>query len=115
MAFLGLAYGTKLSKCTGSSTLVRVLCTYAPALLMLMGAIIGASAAEAAYAVPIIYVAFVAFGVVALLWLAVQELIPEAKEHHADDPKWWISICIFAGIFIELVIVNAIHGTYGAV
>jgi hypothetical protein len=77
--------------------------------------------------VPSVYVGFVAFGVVTLLFLVCNELLIEARwvriyyacfliyrllsiglllccrSNQGDDEKWWVSILIFLGIYIVLM------------
>jgi hypothetical protein len=50
-----------------------------------------------------LFIAFVAFGVVALLFLVCNELLIEARNAQGEDEKWWISLCIFAGVYVVLL------------
>ena len=65
---------------------------------------VGAAIGGAATGEPIIFVAFVSFGVVALLFLVCNELLIEAKNAQGDEEKWWISIMVFLGIFVVLML-----------
>lgn len=103
MSFLGMAYSTRLVKCTGSSALERTVAMYSPPLLMFLSSGFGAFLADAARSVPAVYVGFVSFGVVALLFLVCNELIIEARSNQGDDGKWWVSILIFLGIYVVLM------------
>ena len=49
---------------------------------------VGAALGSASSAIPAVYVAFVAFGVVALLSLVCNELLIEARNVQGDDEKW---------------------------
>ena len=104
MGSLGMAYSARIAKCTGSSFLNRQLAVYLPPILMLLSAGFGALLAGHAHAVPSVFVGFVAFGIYALVALVCGELIIEAKEAHADDEKWWVTACLFFGIFTVLML-----------
>lgn len=104
MGSLGMAYSARIAKCTGSSFLNRQLAVYCPPILMLLSAGFGALLADSAHTVPSIFVAFVAFGVYALIALVCGELIIEAKEAHSEEEKWWINACLFLGVFMVLMV-----------
>jgi len=108
MSFLGMAYAARLKKCTASSFLDRMLALYAPPLLMTASAILGAVVGDATRASRAIFIALVAFGSVALLFLVCNELLIEAREAQGDDERWWISITVFLGIYIVLMIDHAL-------
>lgn len=108
MGFLGCAYASRLKRCTGSSFTARILALYLPPIVMLLAAGLGATVASATIHIPAIFISFVAFGTVALLSLVCNELLIEAHEAHAEDEKWWISIQIFAGIYLVLMTADSI-------
>uniref|UniRef100_A0A7S3M8C8 Uncharacterized protein n=2 Tax=Spumella elongata TaxID=89044 RepID=A0A7S3M8C8_9STRA len=104
MSFLGMAYASRLVKCTGASQLSRNVALYAPPLIMFLASGLGALMAHTVAHIPMIFIAFVAFGVVALLFLVCNELLIEAKNAQGEEEKWWISIYIFLGIYMVLII-----------
>lgn len=104
MSFLGMAYTTRIMKCTGSTLTNRRIAIYCPPLLMFLSSGFGALVGNAASAVPAIFVTFVAFGVVALLFLACCELFIEAKEVQGENEKWYLTATIFLGVYTVLVI-----------
>ena len=104
MSFLGMAYASRLVKCTGASVLSRNLALYGPPVIMFLAAGVGALMAHTVKHIPMIFIAFVALGVVALLFLVCNELLIEAKNAQGEDEKWWISICIFLGIYMVLIV-----------
>lgn len=104
MSFLGMAYASRLVKCTGASVIMRNLALYAPPVVMFFSAGLGAMLAATVRHIPVCFIAFVAFGVVALLFLVCNELLIEAKNAQGEDEKWWISICIFLGIYMVLIV-----------
>ena len=108
MSFLGLAYGSRLKNCTGNGNIKRIVATYSPPIWLICASMVGATVAEAALDIPELYIAMFGFGIVALLFLVVQELIPEAHEAHADDFKWWISINVFVSIYFVLILDNTV-------
>ena len=104
MSFLGMVYALRLVKCTGASQLSRHVTLYAPPLIMSLASGSGALMAHTVEHIPMIFIAFVAFGVVALLFLVCNELLIEAKNAQGEEEKWWISIHIFLGIYMVLII-----------
>jgi len=104
MSFLGMAYASRLVKCTGSSFEKRTLALYGPAFIMFISSIIGGAIGSAVQDITAVYVAMVSFGAVALLYLVTNELLIEARESQGDDNKWYISIMIFVGIYIVLML-----------
>ena len=108
MSFLGMAYAARLTKCTGSSVLARYSAMLLPPLLMWLSAGLGAFLAVKSTAVPAVYVAFVAFGVVALLALACGELLIEAREAQGENERWWIQVIPFVGVYIVLMMSSAL-------
>jgi zinc transporter ZupT len=104
MSFLGMAYASRLVKCTGSAEWLRNLAIYGPPFVMFFAAGVGAALADSARNSPLVFVAFVAFGVVALLFLVCNELLIEAKSAQGDEERWWISVNIFLGVYMVLMI-----------
>ncbi len=72
---------------------------YAPPVVMFFSAGLGAMLAFDV-------VAFV----VALLFLVCNELLIEAKNAQGEDEKWWISLCIFLGIYMVLIVNQIVPG-----
>ena len=104
MGFLGIAFSWRLAKCTGSSKIVRNSSLYLPPLVMWASAVLGGYLASSARGKPLVFVSIVAFGVVALLYLVCNELLIEAREAQGEDGKWWISIWIFLGVWLVLIL-----------
>ena len=50
------------------------------------------------------YVAFVAFGIVALLFLACNELLIEAKLAQSGVQVWWVDCMVFVGVYAVIVL-----------
>ena len=105
MGSLGMAYAVRLKRCTGTRPSVRFLALFLPPILMFLSSGIGAALGQASQAVPAVYVGFVAFGVVALLALSLNELIVEAKASldEAGAPET-LSAVLFLAIWIVLMI-----------
>lgn len=80
MAFLGMALAARVSKCTGSPLFLRNAAIAVPPIVMFIASGLGAAIGSATTAIPIVFISFVAFGVVALLFLVCNELLIEAKE-----------------------------------
>lgn len=108
MGFLGMAYAARLVKCTGSSAMTRTIALYGPPCLMLFSAGLGAAVGETTRHVPALFISMVAFGSVALLFLVCNELLIEAKEAQGENERWWISIMVFVGVYLVLMIDHVI-------
>jgi hypothetical protein len=52
---------------------------------------------------PVISVSFVSFGIVALLTLVCTELLIEARNAQGDEEIWWITMAIFLGVYLVLI------------
>ena len=104
MSFLGMAYSARIAKCTGSTSFHRMLAILCPPLIMFLAAGIGAWLANITVAHPTVYVAFISFGIIVLLSLVCGELLIEAREAQKDDEKWYVSILVFVGIYLVLMI-----------
>jgi zinc transporter ZupT len=104
MSFLGMAYASRLVKCTGSSFWARTIALYGPPLVMFGMAGLGGAIGSSLQDITALYIAMVAFGSVALLFLVTNELLIEAKEAQGEDEKWYISIMVFAGIYVVLML-----------
>ena len=76
MSFLGMAYATRLAKCTASSATLRFFATYLPPLIMFAAAGFGGWLVESGEFAgkPAVFIGFVAFAVVLLLSL-VRDLL----------------------------------------
>lgn len=104
MAFLGLAVSVRVQKCTGSSVFVRYACLIAPPLMMLGAALLGAYIGLAARSHAITFVSFISFGIVALLYLVVNELLVEAREAMNEKDTWLASTILFLGVYCVVVV-----------
>jgi zinc transporter ZupT len=103
MGFLGMAYSLRISRCTGSSVMVRNVALFSPPLIMTVAAGLGALVAHGARQIPALFVSFVGFGIVALLALVCGELLIEARENQGEATYWYVQLCLFAGVYIVLV------------
>lgn len=104
MSFLGMAYSSRLKKCTGSSLLARSIALYTPPLVMFLASGIGAALGSAVETLPALFIAMVAFGAVALLFLVANELLIEARNAQGEDDHWYISIMVFVGVYLVLML-----------
>jgi zinc transporter ZupT len=104
MGSLGMAYSSRLAKCTGSSVLSRQVAVISPPLLMLLASGLGAAVAGYSEANPISFVIFISFGVFALVSLVLSELIIEARHVQEAEEKWWMELFIFLGVYVVLMV-----------
>jgi zinc transporter ZupT len=104
MGSLGMAYSSRIAKCTGSSLIYRQLAVLVPPLIMLLASGLGAAVAGYSDGLPAAFVAFVAFGVFALISLVCCELIIEAREVQDAEDMWWMELFIFIGIYLVIMI-----------
>ena len=105
MMFLGLTFGAMVRRCGGKRWAIAIV---APLCLIIAG-VIGALAADALKQTEWAFQGVVAFGVSALLYLVVEELLKEAQENIGDEDDWMVSptIWFFCG-FILVVLVGRI-------
>lgn len=94
----------RVRKCTGSSTFVRYASIIVPPLIMLGATVFGAVVGSISKLYPILFVTFVAFGVIALLYLVFNELLAEAREAQEGDVRWWVTAVVFVGIYVVLML-----------
>jgi zinc transporter ZupT len=104
MCSLGIAYSSRIAKCTGSSVLSRQLAVISPPLIMFLATGLGVVLADLAGGVGVVYVAFVAFGVYALVALVCCELIIEAHEVEEEEGKEWLNLALFFGIYVVIML-----------
>ena len=104
MGFLGLAVSLRVSKCTASSMLARTTVLVMPPLIMLAAAVFGAVTGALARAHPVLYIGFISFGIVALLYLVVNELLVEAREAQGGKEYWWTAMILFVGIYSVILL-----------
>ena len=104
MAFLGMAVSMRVRKCTGSSIFVRYACITVPPLIMLLATVLGSLVGSISKNFPILFVTFVAFGVIALLYLVFNELLVEAREAQEGEVRWWVTAVVFLGIYVVIML-----------
>lgn len=104
MGSLGMAYSSRIAKCTGSPILHRQLAVILPPLIMFLSSGLGAAVAGYSDGVPSAFVGFVAFGVFALISLVCCELVIEAREVQDSEDKWWMQLFIFLGVYLVLML-----------
>lgn len=102
MGTLGMAYSSRIARCTGSPPRHRLASILAPPILMALATVAGASLSSAASALPVALVAFVAFGVYALVSLVTCELLVEGWRYQEELGTWWMKIFIFIGIYAAI-------------
>lgn len=104
MGSLGMAYSSRIAKCTGSSLLRRQFAVLIPPIIMLLASGLGAAVAGYSENTPAAFVIFVSFGVFALVTLVFSELIIEARNVQEAVEKWWIELFIFLGVYVVLMV-----------
>lgn len=103
MCFVGAAFSATVALCTGASRGRRVTAVSLTSAVLVAAAAIGAALGGWSRANPGVYTGFVAFGVVALLFLVTQELLIEAYEAVKDLGRKWINTVFFIGIYLVLL------------
>jgi hypothetical protein len=102
MSFLGMAFSSRVTKCTGSSVFNRYFTVISPPVAMFLSSGLGACIGTVAKAHPLLFIGFVSFGIVALLSLVCNELILEAAEQSRE--RTWISLLVFLGVYIVFIL-----------
>ena len=104
MGSLGMAYSSRIAKCTGSPIFYRQMAVLIPPLIMFLSSGLGAAVAGYSSGIPAAFVGFVSFGVFALVSLICCELIIEAREVQDSEDKWWMQLFIFLGIYLVIML-----------
>ena len=104
MGFLGMSFSARVVKCTGSSRFTRLITVVIPPLVMQSATFIGAVTGIAVKSIPLLFVSFVSFGIVALLYLACNELILEASSVIDGKNNWWVTSILFLGVYCVFVL-----------
>ena len=71
---------------------------------MQVASTIGAAVGSAVLDIPILFIIFVSFGIIALLFLVCNELLIEAKSSQGDEEIWWITCMTFLGVYLVLLL-----------
>jgi zinc transporter ZupT len=111
MAFLGMAVSVRVRKCTGSTIFVRYASILGPPLVMFFATLLGTVLGSGAKAIPILFVTFVSFGIVALLFLVCNELLTEARKVNEEEgEQWWVTAIVFLGVWVVIALGNLEDG-----
>jgi zinc transporter ZupT len=102
MGFLGLTFAARSKQVTPKLWKFLGLVLSPPAALCI-GSFLGANLASSVTDYPAVFVGFIAFSIVALLFLVTQELLIEAFENTDSEGLWYVNIWLFIGIFIVLI------------
>lgn len=104
MGFLGLAVSMRVKQCTASSVFARYTALIMPPIIMLLASVLGSFVGSTARSYPMLYIGFISFGVVALLYLVVNELLVEARESLTGNEQWWSGMVLFMGVYFVLLL-----------
>jgi len=108
MGVLGMVLGARLNNCTGSWLVSRYFCLFLPPVVMFLSGLLGGLVGYAVEGSPIAFTALVSFGIVALLFLVVGELVIEANNKRNGEVEWWISCIFFLGVWLVLIVDHAL-------
>uniref|UniRef100_A0A7S1N6U5 Uncharacterized protein n=1 Tax=Eutreptiella gymnastica TaxID=73025 RepID=A0A7S1N6U5_9EUGL len=73
------------------------------ALCMVLMAAIGAGIAGVTKDIIYIYIGFIAFGMVGLMFLVIEELVHQAKALAGGNRIWWVSIWMYIGFLLVIL------------
>lgn len=107
MGFLGLTFASTMRKQPPLRGFFSIL---APPLVLQLGALIGAVAAEGLAQQPATHTALIAFGSSALLYLVVVELLHEAHAAMEQKHIWWVELMFFVGFLLAIVLEKLMGG-----
>jgi len=99
MAFLGLTYASSIK---AQPKIRRNVAVALNGCILILGCLVGATAAAAVAASPAMHTGLISFGVAALLYLVTEELLLEAHSEQ-EDHVWWIDLCFFLGFFLSFI------------
>lgn len=100
--FLGVTYLVTLRDCTTWRKYVPVM--IGPAVMMMGAGLLGAIFSSLSEESPAVFVGLMTFGTTALLFLITHELLMEAYDNQDGKQLWWVTIWIFLGFFVVLVV-----------
>ena len=103
MGFVGAAFAGSGAACTGASPGQRKLAVAVPPLTLLAAGVLGGAVGDISKASPPLFTGFVAFGVVALLYLVTHELLIEAHECIKEGNLVWVNLVFYLGVYLVLV------------
>lgn len=110
MGFVGAAFAASVALCTGASKQHRHLAVAIPPLVLVAAGVIGGAVGDVSKSSPSVFVGFVAFGVVALLFLVTHELLIEAHESTKGASSLFVNLAFYIGIYAVLVFNRIVPG-----
>ena len=103
MSLVGISFASRLMNCSGTAAHVRQMITLAPAFIMFIASIIGASVGLYAVSVDVLFATLISFAVVILTALVLNELLVDARKNQGEEESWYISAMVFLGLFLVLI------------
>jgi len=107
MGFLGLSFSATIKASTKSAN-KHILIAIVPGILMFVVGMLAYVLGAALTAMPALFIGFIAFAVVALLYLVTQELLVEAREVSGDSGVA-IRVMFFVGTYCGLMLDRLVH------
>jgi len=107
MGFLGLSFSATIKASTTSAN-KHILIAITPGILMFIVGMLAYVMGAALTAMPAIFIGFIAFAVVALLYLVTQELLVEARAVSGDKDVA-IRVMFFVGTYVGLMLDRLVH------
>ncbi len=90
----------RIRKCTGSAFIFRLASVVLPALIMLASTAVGAYMGNVASNKPWLFLVFISFGIVALMCLACNELLWEARTSLNGENDYVSAIVLFGAMYL---------------
>lgn len=99
MGFLGYSFACEIRKARRSGCLPKLI-TFAPPVCMILSSALSAASTSVAENTPI-FSGLVAFAMVALLFLVLQELLVEAHEKEENE-VWHVGVFLYVGLLLSI-------------
>lgn len=101
MGFLGVSFSARIKQHTRENSLMHACVTSLPPLLIVLAAILGHEIGSALQNQQVVFIGFIAFSIVAILFLVTQELLREAQELAGENRL--VQAAFFGGLLAALV------------
>eukprot|EP00906_Rhabdomonas_costata_P005636 RCo008414 len=103
MCFLGLTFAVTIKQ-SAARLWVRLAVPVVPPLCLAVSGLCGGLLGALLEEVPVLFIAMISFGVVALLFLVTQELLIQAHENQGGKELWWINLWLFIGLLAGVLV-----------
>ena len=103
MGLLGITFSIGI-KSTATQKWLHFCIVLIPPVCLAGAAYVGGLLGTTLETSPMLFLAMISFGVVALLFLVTQELLIKAHENQDGEELWWINMWLFFGVMLGVLV-----------